>query len=357
MSDVIGIVGAGNTASALAAYLCQRGHRVLMLVRDLGKAEHLNATNSVRAHGLVEGTFALEGVTLSVEELAYKCATIFVATTADCYHELAKKLLPFVTKKHVIITFSSKLFGSLEFRQVFTAAGGEGPLVIETDALFACRLQVDGSIVIKGLKDWTLYSCPQRSETFSKGSFVKEFFPNLEPADNVMQRGCTDFGAHAHTIITLANISKVDGKVPFLFYYEGLSPKTAVLLDALETEIKQVALRYETPVISMKDLLNSYYGCDNSGSLYRAMTSVGPYATINGPDALNCRFLYEDVGCTLVPLRELGRRAGVETPLLDAVVHLSCLLTGRELKAEGRTLARIGWQEMSVQQIIQWMVQ
>lgn len=342
MSECIGIVGAGNSASALAAYLSHQGHSVAIYARDLARAPQF-ARKSITAEGRFSGTYPLQLVTSDWGEFMAACRTVFVATTADCYQEVAEAMDPHLKARHVIILFSSKLFGSRLFARALSGPEASRPLVLETDALFACRLQANGVVVVKGLKDWTYFAAPTREQTRAHGHELTRFFLGLEPADNLLQRGLTDFGAHAHATIMIANISRVDFKIPFLFYYGGLSERTVVLLEAVEAEIKDVARRYETAIIPMKDLLNRYYGC-RTENLYAAMTSVPGYATIPGPESLNQRFLSEDVACTLVPLQELAQRAQVATPTLDAVVQLACLLTGRDLRAEGRTLSKLGWE-------------
>ena len=66
----------------------------------------------------------------------------------------------------------------------------------------------------------------------------------MEPAENLIQRGLTDFGAFAHPVITIANMSKIDRGESFLFYYEGLSERTICVLEAVELEFKAVARTY-----------------------------------------------------------------------------------------------------------------
>lgn len=350
MPETIGIIGAGNTATALAAYLASQNHPVVVYVRDLSRARHISYERTVHSSGVIDGTFKLALVTNQYQELAERCQTIFVATTTDCYRNIAQQLIPVLGPTHTIVLFSSKLCGSVEFAEVFKRANIRPPLIIETDALFACRLQPDGSIAIKGLKDWTLYSCPTYTETMEKGVFIKRFFPNLEPAVNVIQRGCTDFGAHAHATITLANISRVDGNVPFLFYYEGLSERTIVLLERIEQEIKAVAAAYNASIIPMTELLNRYYGCDTT-NLYKAITTVPSYATILGPKTLQSRLLIEDVSSTLYPLQQLAQKAGIDTPLIQAIVHIASVLTGIQPAQNGRTLTTLGWSNHTAQQI------
>ena len=41
-------------------------------------------------------------------------------------------------------------------------------------------------------------------------------------------------------------------------------------------------------------------------------------------------------------LSELGRLAGVATPTMDHVIQLACVATGKDYRAQGLTLERLG---------------
>jgi opine dehydrogenase len=353
-AEAVGIVGAGQSAHALAAYLARQGHAVTIYARNPGKLAHLAATRVVQATGQVEGAFPIQAVTGDPATLAGACRTIFIATVTTAYPDVARTLAPHLTRDHVLVPFSSKLCGSLAIANALAAAGAPAVPIVETDALFACRLTGDASIWIRGLKGWNLYACPRQSETLEFGGILRRYFPGLEPARNLVHRGLTDFGAVAHAVITLANISRIDRQDEFLFYYEGLSERTIVLLERMEAEFRAVAAAYDVELMPMKELLKRYYGCDDS-SLYRAMTTVPNYRHSLAPKTLDHRYMQEDVACTLVPLRELARKAGLETPLVDAVISVASVLAGQDYKAVGRHLGRLGCEGMSRQEILDWM--
>ncbi len=75
------------------------------------------------------------------------------------------------------------------------------------------------------------------------------------------------------------------------------------------------------------------------------------YEGIQGPITVNTRYLFEDIPMGLVPLSCLGRAVGAATPTMDAVVELGSVLLGRDFRAEGRTLERLGLAGMSAEEI------
>lgn len=350
----IGIIGAGNSAHALAAYLSHQGHRISLYARDLLKVQHLSNSGMIKSTGKLEGTFPIHCVTGDFARLTSDSRILFIATLTTCYEEIALRLAPHISKDHIIIPFSSKLCGSLEIAATLEKAGAPSIPVIETDALFDCRLTHDKSVWIRGIKAWNLYSCPRRSQTSQHGALVSSFFPGLHAATHILHRGLTDFGAVAHAVISIANISRIDRGEEFGFYYEGLSSRTIVLLEQMEKEFNAVAKSYEADLLPMKEILYNYYGCTTT-DLLTAMTTVPNYRHSIAPKTLNHRFLQEDVASTLVPLQQLAALAGIATPTVDAIINLTTLLGQMDMKKIGRSLARLGWAGKTKEEIQEWI--
>ncbi len=351
-----GIIGTGNSARALAAYLSSQGHQVNILARSHDKLHFLGQDSQVKSEGKIEGTFPVASAGCSPRDFAERSDIIFVATVTTAYEEVARRLATHLSEKHSIILFSSKLGGALLFEQALKKGGLKVPVrVIETDALFACRIkEEEQSIWIRGFKQWTLFSSSTQSKTAQDAEIVKQFFPELSPATNIIQRGLTDFGAVAHAAIAMANMNLISQKTPFRFYYDGMTEETIRLLESVESEFRNLAELYGSDLISMKDLLNRYYGCDNS-SLYKAMTTVPNYQHSMGPDTLNHRFLHEDICSTLVPACELAKLAGLNTPVIDAIISIVTVVTRRQLRSEGRSLESLGLQGMDFKEVFNYV--
>lgn len=349
-----GIVGAGNSAHALASYLAQQGHEVHLYARNPGKIEHLRRERAVRATGQVEGFFRLQSVGSDARRFAESCPTIFLCTTTNDYLDVVAQIGPYLEWGHEVVLFSSKFAGSILVDHQLQRLRRSGVRVVETDALFACRLQPDHSIWVRGMKRWTLYSSPRASQTAANRAVLERFFPGLDAADNVVQRGLTDFGALTHALTVLVNVNSIDRNNSFLFYQDGFTERTVALLEALEREFRAVAEAYDTTVISASELLNRYYGCQTS-SLLEAMRTVPNYRFSVSPESLHTRYIHEDVPCTLVPVSQLARLAGVAVPVLDSVISMASVIAGEDFMSTGRTLERLGWGDYGAGEIRQWM--
>lgn len=339
--DGIGVVGAGGEGRAVAAYLAARGLPVHLCTRDLGAVEEIARRREIAAAGVLDGRFPLREVTSDPARLAGR-AVVLIATVTTAYPEVAARLAPHLVAGQVVVLFSGKLCGSVEFAHALAAAGAPEVDVVETDALFAARPAGTGGVTVLGTKGWNLISGGSAAAVERHAGLLREWFPMLEVARNPVERGLHDFGAVAHVPIALANLGTIDRAEELLFYVEGVSPRTIALLERTEAEFAAVARAYGARLLPMTEVLDRYYGC-TATTLLDALRTVEPYRTIAAPTSLDHRFLSEDIRSTLVPLQALARCAGVATPVVDAAITIMSVLGGEDFRRTGRTLDRLGW--------------
>ena len=347
------VIGSGNTAYALACYLINQRHNVGMLMRDKTKIKSL-ADLTINATGLLNNSFKLSSLDSCPQKALIDIDTIFIATNTTAYGDVARQIAPYLNKNQNIILFSSKFGGVLEFTIFLNEFKANYNTIIETDALFPCRLTSDTNVNIKGIKNWTLYSAQNPNLTKAYKNIILNYFPSLDSAQNVVQRGLTDFGAFAHPLIMLLNINKIDQKESFAFYQCGLTPNTICLLEAENAEFMAVAKAYSTSIIPMAELLDRYYGCDSS-SLYNALNSVSQYNNILSPVSLYHRFIEEDVASSLVPIYQLAQKAKLKTPVIESIINLASVLYNIDFKSTGRNLAKLGLDNLSYREIVNYL--
>ncbi|MEC3973968.1 NAD/NADP-dependent octopine/nopaline dehydrogenase family protein [Amycolatopsis sp. H20-H5] len=346
----IGVVGAGGEGRAVAAYLASRDLPVHLHTRDPRAVAGIANRREIDAEGALNGRFPIRSVSDDPAELAGR-AVILIATITTAYPEVAARIAPYLSPGQVVVLFSSKLCGSVEFAHALAVAGAPGVDVVETDALFAARPDGTGGVRVLGVKGWNLLSgsCPV-AVTRHAGQLC-EWFPMLEVAGNPVERGLHDFGAVAHVPIALANLGAIDRAEDLLFYLEGLSPRTVALLERTEAEFAAVAEAYGARLLPMTEVLDRYYGCTRT-CLLDAIRTVEPYKAIAAPASLDHRFLTEDIRSTLVPLQALARCAGVATPMVDAAITIMSVLGGEDFRRTGRTLRRLDWDGLSHDRIL-----
>ena len=101
-------------------------------------------------------------------------------------------------------------------------------------------------------------------------------------------------------------------------------------------------------------LLNTYgLGGDSLRETFHRLTHepTGPYQWTPTPPSLQHKYVIEDVPCGLVAMSELGRAAGVTTPVIDSLITLTSTMLRRDFRSEGRNLAQLGLSGKTVDEI------
>ncbi|GAB3693679.1 NAD/NADP octopine/nopaline dehydrogenase family protein [Saccharopolyspora tripterygii] len=350
MVDEVGVLGAGGEGLAVAAYLASQGHRVRLCTRNPQRVAGIRDSGELRSTGELVGRFPVAQVTSDPAELARRCRIVVVAAITTAYPEIAASLAEHLDEEHVVVLFSGKLCGSAEFAAQLRSAGSPEVDVVETDALFAARPEGTDGVQVLGMKRWNLISGADPAAVERRAPMIREWFPWLEIATNIIHRGLTDFGAVAHAPIALANLGAIDRGEPLLFYREGVSGRTVALLTQVEEEFREVARAHGAALAPMPEVLDRYYGCTTTDVL-EAMRSAEPYKDIRAPESLDHRFLHEDIASTLVPLEALAAKAGIDTPMVGSIITVMSTLSGKSFRRSGRTLERLGWAELDHQEI------
>jgi opine dehydrogenase len=125
-----------------------------------------------------------------------------------------------------------------------------------------------------------------------------------------------------------------------------VTPAVANLLTALDAERLAVAARLGADVPSIPDWIDKAFGFREATLVetFRALTydPRGPYQHTPAPASLEHNYVAEDVPTGLMPIAALGVAEGVPTPVIDAIIRLTCVFAGRDFAAEARTIDRLG---------------
>ncbi len=85
-------------------------------------------------------------------------------------------------------------------------------------------------------------------------------------------------------------------------------------------------------------------------SLFDAIHSNPGYVGIMAPRTTNVRYITEDVPMSLVPISEFGKQAGVDTPVIDSLIHIADSVFKKDFRKEGRNLSGLGMSGLDIDQ-------
>ena len=349
----IAVLGAGNGGQAFAGHLASMGYKVRIYDRDESKVNTLNKNKLIVLKGALNLCGKIEMASTNIEEVLEGAKIIMVATTATAHRALAHQIATMLVENQVVVLNPGRTCGAVEFRNVLEESGLTARVyVAEAQTLvYACRLFENGVVNIIGVKDRVLISAYPASDTPHVLNILKPIFPCFFPAKNVLQTSFENVGAMFHPTVVLFNEAAIERGESF-YFYRDMTDGLAKIIEEADKERLEVAKAYGISPISAFEWVSYAYNGVEGKDLCERMQNNPAYYEIKAPVSIDCRQISEDIPTGIIPLAELGRAAGVPTPLFDSLITICSILHGKDYCKEGRTLKRLGLDGLSPEEII-----
>jgi opine dehydrogenase len=346
----IAILGAGNGGCAAAADLTLRGFQVRLFARSESTIAKLAKLGEIE---LVESGVSKKAapyfMSPHLPPVVQGVDLIVIATPAVGHEYLAKGLANYVGDGQRILLNPGHTGGSLHFANLLRQLGCKAQVQLcETVTLtYICRMPQPGRVEIyRRTTNLRCAALPGKHTTELVGE-IQSVFPNVIAAANVLETGFSNINAIMHPAGMLGNagwIEKTGGD--FLYYREGITPSIGAWIDALDGERLEIVRALGLTPLRFVDIFHgaglTTTEARDSGSAYQAIHESEPNFTIKSPPSLDHRYIKEDVGYGLVPMAEVGKLLGIETPVMDALITLASVALGIDFRVEGLTLEKMG---------------
>jgi opine dehydrogenase len=267
-------------------------------------------------------------------------------------------LTNYLTDGQCILLNPGHTGGSLHFANLLRTLGCQADVQLcETVTLtYICRMPQFGLVEV--YRRTTNLRCAAFPGKYTANlvSEIQQVFANVVPAANVLETGFSNINAIMHPAGMLGNagwIEKSGGD--FLYYREGITPSIGAWIDAVDAERLEIVQRLGLKPLRFVDIFHqaglTTAEARDSGSAYQAIHNSEANYTIKSPPSLDHRYLREDVGYGLVPMREIGRLLGVKTAVMDALITLASTALGVDFQQQGLTLVKLGLARVSPEQL------
>lgn len=346
----IAILGGGNGAHTFAGDLAIRGYHVRMFEQSqfIGKLKVLQDTLTIHCTGEVVGDGKIEMLTDDIEK-AIDGADYIAVVTPSFAHEAMAKMLKGKLKKGQIILIYPGGFGALEFKRVL---GDECPIIVQTNNLpYDTRLNGPASIFCSGKSPVNVALFPADADRACLED-VNDISPFDRIYEDVLECDLSLVNPGVHSgpcLLNFGAIEQQDLRGKFCMY-EHFTFGAAKVDWAIDAERKAVGAAFGYKLRPLEDF------CEPKGELrwediYQKMHGAPELTPITGPDSIWNRYLTEDCPNGLVPWSELGRLAGVTTPVMDGVISIYSVAHERDWRGIGLKAERLGLEGMSIAQI------
>jgi opine dehydrogenase len=351
----IAVIGAGHGGKAMAAELASRNFPVRLYNRTYSKIEMIAERGGIEL-SFWDGHTAfgeLKTVTSEITQALDNVKVIMVVVPASGHANVAAACAPHLQDGQIIILNPGRTGGALEFRQVLRDHHCTAKVIIaEAETfLFASRSMGPAEAHIFRRKNTLPLAALPSSKTPEVLCILKKIYPQFIAARNVLDTSLDNMGAVFHPALTLLNAGWIEHtQGEFQFYLDGVTPSIAQMLERVDRERCTVAMAMGVRAQSAKEWLARAYSAYGN-NLHDAIHANPGYHGINAPSTIHHRYIFEDVPYSLVPMAALGRRFGVDVRGIETLIDLACIMHGTDYRHRGRSLARMGLEGLSIEEI------
>ena len=357
--DLIAVCGGGNGGHAVAANLSLAGFKVnfFELPQFSESFERVLRTKEIRIEGVsIDGIAKLNLATTDIQQAIKDAEVIFVITPAFGHKAMADVCAPFVQDGQIIVLMPGS-GGSLEFINIFKQKKVKREITFAESCTLPYGARLKGSGHVSVLINTVIlptgvFPSNRTAEVISK---LKQFYPMIIPAKDVLEAAINNPNPIVHPVATLLSATRIEhSKGEFYLYAEGMTPSVARAYESLNQERLSIceAIGYKLYHWDNLEFKDYNLGETEEECRYRILnTSMdaafgkdGIYAGIKmkGPEHLKDRFVTEDVPYGMVLLSTLGDLLGVPTPTHDAVIQLATVINRTDYWKTGRGMKQLG---------------
>ncbi len=337
MAEKLLIMGAGHQGLAMAAHLSANGVECSLWNRTESHIKEIKESGVIRCSGLLEGSIKILEVSEDLVKVLQK--VIMVAAPSSAHRDIARLLAKYVDSSYVIILNPGRTFGALEFVKTLAQNGCRSlPLVAETQTiLYTCRRDTCSSVRLYALKDGIKIAALNPADTKKViACLPKCIRSRFLPAASYIETSIGNVGMVLHCAPVLMNIGWIENKkVGFEYYYDGISPSIAEVLESLDEERQRVGEKMGFKIESLSHwLIRTYSAYGNN--LFEQLQNNPYYRGIDAPLTIHHRYIEEDVPNGLVPLESAGKYWGVHTPIASTIIDFANIVMKTDYRRTGR---------------------
>lgn len=361
----IAVFGGGNGGCAAAADLTLSGHEVALYSRSPATLEPILKKGGLETDGLLGEAFVpLAKVTHDAYDAIKNAELIMVIVPGTGHEYCARLLAPLLTEDQIIFLNPGHTGGSLHFAATLKRDGCDKRIKIcETNSLtYGCRLTGPAKVTVYLKAKYLLFACFPGSDLQDVWEKVRPLYPVLRPSLHVLETSLSYLNAILHPAGMVLNTGWIEHTGgDFRFYYEGTTPAVARIIEKVDRERMEIMKGVGLTPMSVLDIFyQAGYTTESAystGSVFQAFQESEVNKPRKAPSSLDHRYMDEDVSYGIVPMSEIGRITGVETPVMASLIQIASAMKQLDLRKHGLTLEKMGLSGMKKEQLRKFLLE
>lgn len=352
----VAVLGGGAGARAAAAELALAGWQVRMwdLPGFRAGLAALQAAPLLQTTGVVTGSAQLEAVYSDLDQAVAGAQLILIVTQAQGHAPMAAALAQALDPEQIIVVVPGSTGGALQVRRIIAHRTGRCPCVAETSTLpWAARSEGERGVRIAHRVGLVKLAALPTAETAALVQTLRPVIPGLTEAHSVLETMLSNGNPVIHPAVMLLNAGTVQRSGgQWEFYQDGVTPGVAEVIRAVDEE--RLALGRAAGIELLPEPeMSRRQGYARSADYLTSYRDGPGFQRLGAPDSLQHRYLTEDVAYGMVTWLELAELFGVSMPVCAALVQLTSVLLGADLRKHSRRgLRALGLDGMSSEQIV-----
>lgn len=352
----IAVIGAGNGGQAIAGFAALRGYEVSLFDRNEAKVKDLQEKGFIELRGQIKGIGKISRISSNIGDTISDADLVMITTVANAHAEVAKSMAPYIKEDQIIILNPGRTCGALVFKQALNEVGcvkryylGEAQTLV-----YACRIIENGVVNVIGVKDDVLLAALPASDTDHIIEKINSLYPCFVKTDNVLRTSLENIGAIFHPCVCLFNAATIERQNEF-YFYRDMTEQVASFIEKFDAERLAVGKAYDIDLLGVREWIKFAYNDTIGETLCDRMKNNPAYYDIKGPGSIFTRQLTEDIPTGVLPIMELGKTAGVSTPLFQSMISIIEHLLNIDFHTDGRSIKNLGLEGMNKEQIVKYI--
>jgi len=367
----LAILGAGNAGCSLAGELTLQGFDVsLAELPEFKKSIEVPLKKGgIQVEGELKTGFAkINKITLNIADAIRGRDIMFICSPAYGHEAFTRACAPHLEDGQSLVYIS--YFGALRMAKLLNDLKVDKDIIVgemlsfiyasdrvgKKGAFFMDRYQDDAKVLIKREKEGLPISAFPATKNPRFVSDLRKVIPSMVSATNVLETSVNNVNPISHPAGVIMNagwIEHTEGK--FSFYLEGQTPSIKRVANAMDEEKMNIASAYGLKRISNQELSQKMYARyvnKKTGGTHQEKYYKNIY---DAPPSLKHRYLVEDVIYGLVPMYQLAKVAGVETPIIESVIRFASVANEENYWGTGINLKQLRLDGRNVEEIVSFV--
>ena len=345
------VLGGGSAGQGIAGYLALRGHKINLYNRTPEKIASIAESGNLKVSGVIEGTAEIQKASSDIKDTVRDVDCILITARAFGHEPLIKSCLSYLEKNAMVVIFTG-YWAALRLRFLLSRVRYSNTTLAETTLLpLASKIVEPGHVKISGIKSKMRIAAYPASKTSSVYQKLSPVLPQLIPGNNVLETSLESFNPILHVPIALFNLGEIEKKEDtFKFYHEGISPKIARIIDAVDAERMKLIQKLNLDLLPARDMVKEYYETKGN-STYEIIRNCKAYKEYVLPNIFS--YIQEDLLYGLVPLASMCDLLRVPSEATKRLISLWSLVDSVNYWQKGVTVDNLGIMGMNCEEILE----